>query len=743
MLPKYQVTSLIGRGGMGAVYLGRQDALDRPVAIKILPPGLEQIDPAYGARFRQEAMSLAKLNHPGIVAVYDFGRTEQGLWYIVMEYVDGTDVSRMLEQQGRVRSKDAMAITAHVCDALAYAHARGIIHRDIKPANILIGTNGVVKVADFGLAKTWQAGASSLTISGHAMGTPHYIAPEALVAEGTVDARADVYALGVMLYHMLTGDLPRGLFEPASHKINGLDSRFDPIITQALKNDPAQRYQGVEAMRRDLDALLTRPVVKVDPDAAHAPAALNTVPQPRRQAPPAPRPFIRPKPGKTIDWGFWLPVGAVVLGLAAFAFWKHKPISFATQPQHAAVKKSALFTNSLGMKFVPLPEAGVSMCVHETRKQDYAAFAAAVAGINNAWRTPVLDGIPASTADDHPVVNVSGYDAEAFCRWLSQKEKRVYRLPSWREWSLAVGVADLEKPDITYADMRLVVKGRYPWGTEWPPPPKAAGNIADVTLLKANPKAGIIPDYDDGHATTAPVMSYAANELGIFDLAGNVTEWVSEFVTKHDQRKLRGSSWTMGRRPGEHQSSSPGDGGQPLNLRWANIGFRCVMEETIVPDGDLAKAVPMSGEIVVFSGHRYQVVGEACSWSDAAERARKMGGHLATITSAEEARFVTDITRPHLLTTWSSCWLGAARRGIGSKWQWITGETFDYQNWAPGEPNSNAKDASLVIWRPDGNSDLINWDDAHYVDRINKTNPNRGFVVEWDDVSKMPSNAAN
>jgi hypothetical protein len=87
--------------------------------------------------------------------------------------------------------------------------------------------------------------------------------------------------------------------------------------------------------------------------------------------------------------------------------------------------------------------------------------------------------------------------------------------------------------------------------------------------------------------------------------------------------------------------------------------------------------------------------------------------------------------------------LGAARRGIGSKWQWITGETFDYQNWAPGEPNSNARDASLVIWRPNGNSDLINWDDAHYVDRINKTNPNRGFVVEWDDVSKMPSNAAN
>lgn len=326
MLPKYQVTSLIGRGGMGAVYLGRQDALDRPVAIKILPPGLEQIDPAYGARFRQEAMSLAKLNHPGIVAVYDFGRTEQGLLYIVMEHVEGTDVARMMEQQGRVRSKDAMAITAHVCDALSYAHARGIIHRDIKPANILIGMNGAVKVADFGLAKAWQSGATSLTMSGHAMGTPDYIAPEALLADGTVDARADVYALGVMLYHMLTGDLPRGVFEPASKKIEGLDPRYDGIIAQSLKCDPAQRYSGVDALRRDLDAIFTTPVIKVDPAAASAPAALNTVPQPRRPSPPSQRPPSRRQPQrKAFDWGFWLPVGSVLIGLVAFFGWRYLP----------------------------------------------------------------------------------------------------------------------------------------------------------------------------------------------------------------------------------------------------------------------------------------------------------------------------------------------------------------------------------------------------------------------------------
>lgn len=328
MLPKYEVSALIGRGGMGAVYLGRQDTLDRPVAIKILPAGLEEIDPAYGTRFRQEAMALAKLNHPGIVGVYDFGRTEQGLWYIVMEYVDGTDVARMIQQHGRLRSKHAMAITAHVCDALAYAHARGIVHRDIKPANILIGLNGVVKVADFGLAKAWQAGVSSLTMSGHAMGTPDYIAPEALVGDGRVDARADVYALGVMLYHMLTGSLPKGVFKPASHKIEGLDVRYDAIIAQALQYDPGQRYPGVEAMRRDLDALLTTPVVKVDPAASKAPAALNTVPQARRPAQPSPQKLPRASSHaqprkKAVDWGFWLPAGAMAIALVAFFAYKH------------------------------------------------------------------------------------------------------------------------------------------------------------------------------------------------------------------------------------------------------------------------------------------------------------------------------------------------------------------------------------------------------------------------------------
>ncbi len=197
MLPQYEITFLIGRGGMGAVYRGMQVTLDRAVAIKILPPGLDETDATFSERFRNEAVAMAKLNHPGLVSVYDFGSTSNGMLYIVMEFVDGTDVAQMMAAQGRLPAEHAMAITAHVCDALKYAHERGIVHRDIKPANIMVGYDGVVKVADFGLAKMSQGGESvGITQSGLAMGTMHYIAPEALTLGVLVDQRADIMPWG-------------------------------------------------------------------------------------------------------------------------------------------------------------------------------------------------------------------------------------------------------------------------------------------------------------------------------------------------------------------------------------------------------------------------------------------------------------------------------------------------------------------------------------------------------------------
>ncbi|MCB1279813.1 serine/threonine-protein kinase, partial [Prosthecobacter sp.] len=325
LLPQYEITKLLGRGGMGAVYQGRQLNLDRAVAIKILPPGLDVVDESYAERFKNEARAMARMNHPGIVAVYDSGEAADGTLYIVMEYVEGTDVSRMVAQQGRLPAEHALAITAHVCDALQYAHERGIIHRDIKPANIMVGYDGVVKVADFGLAKINQGGESGLTRSGMAMGTLHYMAPETLTLGAAVDHRADLYAVGVMLFQMLTGSLPQGMFEMPSEQVPGTDPRFDAIITKALRNDRDLRYQSAESLRADLDAILTQPVAKVSDDDSHAHAALPTEARPQRPEEESDGefeetgPVVRQRDGSLLRWAALL-----VLGSLAFGFYWEK-----------------------------------------------------------------------------------------------------------------------------------------------------------------------------------------------------------------------------------------------------------------------------------------------------------------------------------------------------------------------------------------------------------------------------------
>jgi serine/threonine protein kinase len=319
MLPQYEIECLLGRGGMGAVYKGRQKSLDRTVAIKILPPeAAGDEDANYVERFKNEARTMAKMNHPGIVHVYDFGETSEGQLYIVMEFIDGTDVSKMILSQGKLPPEHALAITAHVCDALFYAHKQNVIHRDIKPANIMINMEGTVKVADFGLAKANDPTQSGLTKTNMAMGTPDFVAPEALTPGMTVDGRADLYAVGVMLYQMLTGSIPRGMWAMPSAMLK-TDPRFDAIISRSMQTDREARYQSAVEIRRDLDVILTTP--QATPQPAQKPAA----PAPGRRVsqnaePPPPSKSAQPSaPAKKSKTPLLIGLGAAAaLALGAF-----------------------------------------------------------------------------------------------------------------------------------------------------------------------------------------------------------------------------------------------------------------------------------------------------------------------------------------------------------------------------------------------------------------------------------------
>jgi tRNA A-37 threonylcarbamoyl transferase component Bud32 len=261
--PQLEILELIGQGGMGIVYKARQTKLDRIVALKILPIASGR-DPAFAERFAREARTLARLNHPNIVAIYDFGEAD-GLFYFLMEFVDGLNL-RELEQARQLTAEQALAVVPKICDALQFAHEEGVVHRDIKPGNILIDRKGRVKIADFGLAKLLGKPGPDVTLTGagHRMGTPHYMAPEQIDRPQLVDHRADIYSLGVVFYEMLTGELPVGRFAPPSQKVH-VDVRLDEVVLRALENNPERRYQQASDVKTDVESITSSQTLHAQP----------------------------------------------------------------------------------------------------------------------------------------------------------------------------------------------------------------------------------------------------------------------------------------------------------------------------------------------------------------------------------------------------------------------------------------------------------------------------------------------
>ena len=251
VLPEYEILELIGQGGMGVVYRARQRKLDRLVALKVLPPSTVQ-DESFPQRFAREARALAGLNHPGITAVYDFGEAEGYFWF-AMELVDGVNLRRLL-RESQVSAAQALELVSQICEALQYAHQRGVVHRDIKPENVLVDREGRVKISDFGLAKILgrEGRGNALTRSFQVMGTPHYMAPEQVERPMEVDHRADIYSLGVVFYELLTGELPLGRFTPPSGKVE-VDVRLDEVVLRTLAKEPQLRYQTAGDVRTDVD----------------------------------------------------------------------------------------------------------------------------------------------------------------------------------------------------------------------------------------------------------------------------------------------------------------------------------------------------------------------------------------------------------------------------------------------------------------------------------------------------------
>lgn len=374
---RYELIQKIARGGMAEVYMARDQLLDRPVALKVLFPELS-VNVSFVERFRREAQAAANLTHPNIVSVFDWGEADN-TYFIVMELVDGVTLSSLIKDQGRIDPDRAASIASEVAASLSFAHRHGVIHRDVKPSNVLITEDGQVKVTDFGIARAATAD-GDLTQTGAVMGTATYIPPEQ--AQGlVVDGRSDVYSLGVVLYEMITGQVPFSGDSPLSiaykhvreepvhprELVPEIPAALEGIVLKAMAKDPGARYQSAVEMRDDLNRFLNKQEVLAvgvaDPGATQAlPVILpggQDQTQVMRTAPIAQIPPESDHRGRN-----WLLAGIVVLVIIILALLlgakglfnpTHTPTTTSTVPVPSVVGESqsnaeATLTND-GLKY--------------------------------------------------------------------------------------------------------------------------------------------------------------------------------------------------------------------------------------------------------------------------------------------------------------------------------------------------------------------------------------------------------
>jgi eukaryotic-like serine/threonine-protein kinase len=289
---RYRLESKLGSGGMSTVYLAQDEVLDRPVALKLLHQEISD-DAAQLERFRREARAAARLSHPNLVGVIDAGE-DQGRPYIVFEYIEGDTLKRRIEAEGGLPVDEAVAYAIEIGRGLTAAHARKLVHRDVKPQNVLIDPDGRAKVTDFGIARSLES--KGLTATGRVLGTTDYVSPEQAMGED-VDERSDVYSLGVVLYEMLTGDVPfeaetqvgvamKHVNEPMPDvqvKRTDVSAALALVIDRATTKDPRDRYGSVAEMVRDLEATLEVEAARRGGTSGEATSVLDSVPRSQRK----------------------------------------------------------------------------------------------------------------------------------------------------------------------------------------------------------------------------------------------------------------------------------------------------------------------------------------------------------------------------------------------------------------------------------------------------------------------------
>lgn len=664
LFPSYRLEAFIAQGGMGAVYKATQISLDRPVAIKILPAEFGN-DPKFRASFEAEAKAMARLNHPNLISVYDFGDV-QGMLFIVMEFVQGKALYYSSHRKA-IDPAVALDLVSKICRGLGHAHRGGIIHRDIKPANILLDTEAQPKVGDFGLAHSLDRGRDESVI----FGTPGYTAPEVLVEGSQVDARSDIFSVGVVLYELISGKQP----EPHSHHLStGTDSRIDAIIKKATQSNPSLRHATVDELADELDKLIPQ---LSGPKFATASTA--SPPRPPLAGPTTVRVGSKSRSGVLVFWLFFI----LLIGGALGAWY------FLRDP----VKKIP------PVESLPLEDAGDPT----NKKEEHKKKSRRQKRRKNEEHTPSSNRPPKRKPKPKPTDPDKPQPADE--KGTETPLEALARLaPDLRDGKREEFPPQTLKND---SSAFLLIEREMTW------------DEANRFAMTHGAHLAVAPTPDDLTWLHENVTRATPVWMGASD-SGFETKW-------HwlDGRPVASSLWAEGSPDNATRQSSAGEDFAalaseqarledhfrlrklPCLLQWRLDGtnpasFQAQLARTgRALENKKSPVFPAGTDNI--GGSRFLLVEGGITWEDASALAAAAGGHLAVPSNEKEVSFLA-LTLKNELVEDQHCWIGGRRSPQTPEiWQYLTSESFTFLTWLPGEPGEEViKEDRLALKNSEG-----------------------------------------
>lgn len=721
LLPAYDVQSFIAKGGMGAVYRANQRSLDRPVAIKILPRHFGE-DAEFRASFETEAKSMAKLNHPNLIGIFDFGQVD-GLLYIIMEMVEGKSLYHSAYGK-TIAPATAARIVKEICDGLTNAHKHGILHRDIKPANILLDPSASPKIGDFGLARpVGEHETDSI------FGTPGYTAPEVVHNPTAVDESTDIYSVGIILYELLTGKLLDDELGAPSTLVN-CTPKFDQIVSKATHPNPAMRYRKAADMAKALEPL-------TDEKAASNPLLSYGSIAPAETT--ASIPLL-----KTATSGTGSPTAPTTKTLLS-ATAAHT----GTGPNTTKSLKTP--TGTTAAHSPPTPSASAKVGSNSPVVRNIIIIIALLFAIVGAWEIKE-NREAARKVENANIAALNAEKAEARQKELDRKRKereaapkkptrtvvnKNFEIPKPKNETpreslirlqpqLARGtLTDLPKGTVTRSGRaRFYIKDRMNW------------HQAQTFCEKHGGYLAIFPENSDIAWLSRKLSSDIKSSESVWLGAGTTGDkdycWIDGTPWTHDIRKTSKSSYVT---VDDTEIFSPES---PSNLHsffieWDTSGnhpgsLKNQLKRTAASLNSSSPVFPAG--TITYDNRHFLLVQRLIDWDTATHLAKTSGGTLAVPSNADENEWMLDFTGSSL-TDGQACWIGGLRPNQGT-WQWTTGEPWSFAKWEPNAPSEdNSSTAGNTITSQQA------WKD------FPADTQQSGFLIEWSDDGKSTKVATN